>query len=334
MEISYYDIYNKMVKISVIVPVYNVVSCISHCIDSIIEQTLTDWELLLIDDGSSDGSALICDDYSSKDKRIKVFHKENGGVSSARNAGLDVATGDWVVFVDSDDWCEPDYLAAFFDTGINPTEDDIVLQGRKNEVNECISSTTILKNAIYKNIAEGVLTNNLLTFGAPYCKLYSNRPIRKYNIRFPENYSYGEDTTFFFKILSHVERMITTDTSCYHYVDSEDNSLSKKDHDFEPLKDFLLDSMTLVKAIDSKFNMDGALINAYIPNYKNLLLRSIANMYRLRYPADKIVACFSVIKKELLSLLIDDKSLITIVLRLCPVHILNMIFNIIMKIRR
>lgn len=323
-----------MPKLNIIIPVYNAELHLKKCIESLIHQNYTNWNAILIDDGSTDRSGEICDEYALKDYRIIVIHKENGGVSSARNAGLDVANGDWIVFVDSDDWCEPDYLAAFFDIDSTPTVEDIVLQGRKNEINGNITSTKILKNAIYENIAEGVLANNLLTFGAPYCKLYSNRLIRKYNIRFPENYSYGEDTTFFFKILSHVERMITTDTSCYHYVDSEDNSLSKKDHDFEPLKDFLLDSMTLVKAIDSKFNMDGALINAYIPNFKNLLLRSIANMYRLRYPADKIVACLSVIKKELLSLLIDDKSLITIVLRLCPVHILNMIFNIIMKIRR
>ena len=116
-----------MVKISVIVPVYNVISCISRCIDSLLEQTLTDWELLLIDDGSSDGSALICDDYSSKDKRIKVFHKENGGVSSARNLGIEQASGDWIVFVDSDDWCEPNYLSDFF------VENQIVIDYYQNQ---------------------------------------------------------------------------------------------------------------------------------------------------------------------------------------------------------
>lgn len=323
-----------MPLLNIIIPIYNAESHLKKCIESLLRQTHTTWNAILIDDGSTDKSGEICDEYALKDCRIQVIHKTNGGVSSARNAGLDVATGDWVVFVDSDDWCEPDYLAAFFDIEDALTEDDIVLQSRKNEINGNITSTTVLKNAIYENIAEGVLENNLLTFGAPYCKLYSNKLLQKYSIKFPENYSYGEDTTFFFKVLSHATRMITTDTRCYHYVDSAEISLSKKDHNFEPLQDFLSDSMTLVTAIDAKFNMEGALVNAYIPNYRNLLLRAIVNMYRLGYTTDKIEICFSKIKQELLPGIKDDMSPVTTMLRLCPVHILNIIFNIIMKIRR
>ena len=105
-----------------------------RCVDSILAQTFTDWELLLIDDGSPDRSGEICDEYASKDTRIKVFHKENGGVSSARNTGLDVANGEWIVFADSDDWCENNYLSDFFEIE-DLQETDVVLQGRKNEVN-------------------------------------------------------------------------------------------------------------------------------------------------------------------------------------------------------
>ena len=97
----------KIPIISVIVPVYNAERYLARCIDSILSQTFTDFELLLIDDGSPDGSGKICDEYAKKDLRVHVYHKENGGVSSARNLGLDRAKGEWVVFVDADDWILP-----------------------------------------------------------------------------------------------------------------------------------------------------------------------------------------------------------------------------------
>lgn len=97
-------------KISVIVPVYNGEECISRCVDSIILQSFTDWELILIDDGSVDASCLICDDYARKDTRIKVVHKKNGGVSTARNRGIEEAHGEYVLFVDADDYLEDNYL--------------------------------------------------------------------------------------------------------------------------------------------------------------------------------------------------------------------------------
>ena len=97
-------------KISVIVPAYNTEKYLRRCIDSILAQTFTDFELLLIDDGSTDQSGEICDEYADKDVRIKVFHKANGGVSSARNVGLDNALGEYICFCDADDWVDNDYF--------------------------------------------------------------------------------------------------------------------------------------------------------------------------------------------------------------------------------
>lgn len=97
-------------QVSVIVPVYNVEYCLSRCIDSILSQTFTDFELLLIDDGSKDNSGNICDEYKFKDDRIRVFHKENGGVSSARNWGIANSYGEHIAFIDSDDWVGENYL--------------------------------------------------------------------------------------------------------------------------------------------------------------------------------------------------------------------------------
>ena len=98
----------KTPKISVIIPVYNVEKYLHQCIDSVIHQTYRNLEIIVVDDGSTDNCSKICDDYANNDKRIKVVHKENGGVSSARNTGLALATGDWIGWLDSDDWVEPD----------------------------------------------------------------------------------------------------------------------------------------------------------------------------------------------------------------------------------
>ena len=103
-----------MPKISVIVPVYNVEKYLRKCIESILNQTFREFELILVDDGSTDSSGKICDEYALKDSRIKVIHKENGGASSARNAGLDVAKGEYIGFVDSDDWIEMDMYGELY----------------------------------------------------------------------------------------------------------------------------------------------------------------------------------------------------------------------------
>lgn len=101
-------------KISIIVPVYKAEPYLKKCIDSILNQTFKDFELILVDDGSPDRCGEICDEYALKDSRIKIIHKENGGQSSARNVGLDIAQGEYIGFVDSDDWIEPDMYKKLF----------------------------------------------------------------------------------------------------------------------------------------------------------------------------------------------------------------------------
>ena len=112
--------------ISIIVPVYNTEKYLRRCIDSVLAQTYQDFELLLIDDGSKDSSGAICDEYAAQDARVRVFHKENGGVSSARNVGLDNARGEWITFVDADDWIESDMLELLLRKG-EETGADIVM---------------------------------------------------------------------------------------------------------------------------------------------------------------------------------------------------------------
>ena len=103
-----------MPQISVIVPVYKTEAYLRRCVDSILAQTFTDFELILVDDGSPDKCYAICEDYKAKDNRVSVIHKKNGGVSSARNAGLDAARGVFVTFVDSDDYVKPAYFLFYY----------------------------------------------------------------------------------------------------------------------------------------------------------------------------------------------------------------------------
>ena len=105
--------------VSIIVPVYNVEKYIHQCVDSIINQTYKNIEIILVDDGSPDSCGRICDEYAEKDSRIKVIHKENGGLSDARNCGIEAAMGDWLMFVDSDDWIEPDMAEKLLEVAVN-----------------------------------------------------------------------------------------------------------------------------------------------------------------------------------------------------------------------
>ena len=109
--------------VSIVVPVYNVEKYLKRCVDSIINQSYNNIEILLVDDGSTDSSGKICDDYLKKDSRIKVIHKQNGGLSDARNFGIDKSTGDYLSFIDSDDWIEKDMIMNLFNSIINEKSD-------------------------------------------------------------------------------------------------------------------------------------------------------------------------------------------------------------------
>lgn len=201
--------------ISVIVPIYNTEQYLHRCIDSILSQTYTNFELLLIDDGSSDGSGNICDKYAEKDPRVRVFHKENGGVSSARNLGLDNANGEWVTFVDSDDWIEKEYLKDFIQ------DCDLCLQGYYNGDNIIRYEEAF----VYSSPGAEYLKNKYVS--GPYCKLFKGRIIKFNKIKFDEELSYGEDILFLMEYLLYVKSMSVLPYANYHY-ERQDSSLSLK----------------------------------------------------------------------------------------------------------
>ncbi|MGM9741747.1 MAG: glycosyltransferase family 2 protein [Candidatus Cryptobacteroides sp.] len=214
-------------KISVIVPVYNAESTIRRCVDSILAQTFTDFECLLIDDGSKDRSGAICDEYAEKDSRVRVFHKENGGVSSARNLGLDNATGEWIAFVDSDDWVDSYYLSSFeIEEEIDLSCAHMMVEGWKEwESIPLLDQTWV--------IGPDFLSYIIRRSNYPFCKLFRRLIITDNRIRFNESIHYGEDTLFVYSFIYFVGVAKTVSSAGYHYNCNNINSLSKKHHNWE-----------------------------------------------------------------------------------------------------
>lgn len=201
--------------ISIIVPVYNAEYTLNRCLDSILNQTFSDWELFLIDDGSTDRSTELCNQYASKDQRIKVFHKKNGGVSSARNIGLSHAKGKWITFVDSDDEIPK---GAFTDDCRYFKEDLIV--GAFYDVEEeekyyrCFLHSGIFNgNRLSEFYAENI---SAPIFGVVWGKLFRNKLCKGLN--FDTNMKVGEDTLFVMQYLQQVNdlRVIDKDMYVYH----------------------------------------------------------------------------------------------------------------------
>ncbi len=259
--------------VSIIIPVYNAKAHLEACVQSILDQSYKHFELLLIDDGSSDGSSELCDQLAEKNSIIHVKHKVNGGVSSARNAGLDVARGDYVVFVDSDDVISNNYLEAFIESSekadliIGMIEDlyfdnQGVIVKQKNRHVEA-PNCGILADEYYKLL-------ELLR--VPVVKLYKRSILEDYHIRFDENLSLAEDQVFNFSYYKHIKTYALETRSIYKYYHLyESNSLS---------------SLRTKKTFEDelyKLNVEYAFINSYSPSNADLVyahhMISMMNIY-------------------------------------------------------
>ena len=205
--------------ISIIVPIFNADKFLRRCIDSILDQNYTDFELLLVDDGSSDNSGNICDEYAAKDTRVRVFHKKNGGVSSARNLGLDNAKGEYITFCDADDYVTCDWLATYTDSMAERI--DLSIQGYYIIDNGKIIEKTLSKEqgdtlgAIRKLI---VALMSLGVYGYLWVKLFRRQIIEDYHIRFDEKSAFREDEQFFSKYLEYVTTFRCLDKESYYYI--------------------------------------------------------------------------------------------------------------------
>lgn len=213
-----------MPLVSVIIPIYNVERYLKECIDSVLSQTFSDYEMILVDDGSPDACSVICDEYASKDSRIRVIHKENGGLSSARNAGLDIATGKYVFFLDSDDIIDPKLLKTVIPAmengydlvafGLQQFYDDgsVVADLPRRKGSWLLDSEKKRKDFIHKILVQGEI-------GWEAClRIFRREIIEENRLRFADNRKiFAEDLYFSLCYCAHVKRILSLDTCMYHY---------------------------------------------------------------------------------------------------------------------
>lgn len=216
--------------VSVIIPVYNAEKYMRKGIDSVLNQTYKNIEVILINDGSKDKSAEICDEYAAKDSRVRVLHKDNGGVSTARNAGIECASGKYITFVDSDDTIPEDAV----ETLIKPLIDNSSIDYSAGNVFHYIGEKQIYSydqkkvNDIITVKKEEIASCIFYNQGYAYAKIYVRDIILKEKIRFNNQYSLGEDSLFVKQYLLHINGVAITQKCVYNYLHKENESLSKK----------------------------------------------------------------------------------------------------------
>ena len=264
--------------ISIIIPVYNSEVTLRRCLDSLISQSISDWELILIDDGSTDKSGEICEEYASKDKRIKVFYKKNGGVSSARNVGLDNAKGEWIAFVDADDFVKEFYLAHLL--GHSQKQVDLVISYAEiHNGNDIQRESYPAKLVDDTNFESMFIENDIQWHTSPWSKLYKRRIIEKHHLRFCEGMHIGEDAVFFYSyMLCSKNSYISNDTDyCYFAYTSDSltkrvNSLTSEVLAYNQIRE-IVESMILKKSIKNPIALRN--LNWLIASYQRRILNTL-----------------------------------------------------------
>lgn len=214
--------------ITVIVPVFNVSPFLERCVDSIRSQLLSNIEMILVDDGSTDDSGAICDHFAAIDNRVKCIHKPNGGVSSARNAGLKLAQGDLVSFVDADDWVEKDFLSHLYSILVDGGADIAACGMLRHASGEEPTGVLEAQPVVVDRLAGMIGCICSISLFANTCnRLYRRDTIR--NVWFSENMSYGEDNLFNFFAYSNASRSVMDQTPKYHYIQREGSATATRD---------------------------------------------------------------------------------------------------------
>lgn len=277
--------------ISIIIPAYNSEKTINRCIDCVLVQSFSDFELLLIDDGSTDSTGLIIDSYCKKDNKIHVFHTKNCGVSSARNLGLRNAIGKWITFVDSDDWIDGDYIEQLYKA--IPDVDQwkgLVVQGYSRVVKninykiETISPTIKGLHSLSKE--KDLLNNNklnIIKFNFTIGKLVSKELIEHHHIHFDEQVSFLEDLLFYLEYIKHIDDFSVSSATGYNYVICNSGSLSYKLYPAE--KEYHTYHMLLqkVREIKTIHKLEDAHIDNLMRSAEQYILRVCRSLYYYPY---------------------------------------------------
>ena len=213
--------------ISIVVPVYNASKTIERCIESVLSQTYSQFELILIDDGSTDDSLAICEKFAMSDSRIIVRHQENKGVSAARNLGISLCNGEWISFVDSDDYLGESFL---HDLITDSSDCDLIVGGyikKYVKTNQEVEGIQFPNKYIDMGDNCMLIWDEILLYGTPWGKLFKSSIIKTYNITFPIDFSLHEDHIFYFVFLLNASRIKLSDKNGYFYVNSGIATLSR-----------------------------------------------------------------------------------------------------------
>lgn len=268
--------------ISVIVPVYNVERYLHRCIDSILTQSYTDFELLLIDDGSPDGCGLICDEYAAKDSRVRVFHKENGGVSSARNLGLDNARGEWIAFIDSDDYVDVDYLKELIAIQKDTGSDLVSILRIACPANECVTLSRNQFGLLFTQYKFEKLC-------PPWGKLFNRNLVSQYNLRFNHQVRLGEDVMFVLSYLLNVSKITLISSNKYIYEIERPDSLTKVINSYEIELAGKREFDRIVKLLIQNFCLDDMAICELESSQKYYVERTLSSIIRLPKRSERLL---------------------------------------------
>lgn len=209
-------------SISIIIPIYNAASYLRECLDSVLMQSFTDFELILVNDGSIDNSLTICEEYSQKDKRIRVIDSPNCGVSAARNKGLQMASGRWITFVDADDYFLNNALSILYERAMQTGADFVLANALK------------LKNGKYSelhSLKNGVMSTPIMSIKhfALWGYLFNGNIIRKYGLRFIDGLAYSEDRIFIYQMARYCKTIAFCNKPIYVYRINDTSACASRD---------------------------------------------------------------------------------------------------------
>lgn len=255
----------KNQKISIIVPVYKAERYLEECIESIINQTYKNIEVILIDDGSPDNSGKICDEFSKKDNRIIVIHSENKGVSIARNTGLKKATGEYITFIDSDDYVSNNYIEFLYNLLAENDAEISIIGNDERYNNTVIKINEKFKKALTAEETIGKILEEKYFTSVCWGKLYKKEVIMKNQIQFDSNLKIGEDFKIMMQILENCNKVvIDTTQNLYHYRLNEDSVTQQEGREEDWIKEIEL-SKEIMKWIKNKYpRMEIKAIQRYI----------------------------------------------------------------------
>lgn len=320
-------------KVSVIVPIYNSEKWIKRCVNSILDQTYKDIELILIDDGSQDNSFEICNELAKKDNRIKLIHIENQGVANARNVGLENSTGEFITFCDSDDTYEKDFIETLFD----------LFKASQSEL--CVSTVYVHQNN-KKQIVElpfygksndlSLILNTWFEFfwGALWNKLYISNIIKKNNIKFQTDLSLNEDSIFNLNYLKYVNSVNCSNKPIYNYIIENENSLTRSFNDkilitYEMVIGLLIELAKKNDCYNDKF------IKYLKKYYAGFVQRMLFYIFNNNFDEIKKREVYKLLhsKKEVVEILSKSKSINNVIISTQPYFIIKIYFYL-LKLKR